>query len=85
MEAYKLVRGLYNKLLPTKLSRIQDPLKGHKLLIAEILTGTTKPAVIERLEAYDSEEEDEADQPEENVCEEEEHGTRLKKGPIARG
>ena len=79
------MRGLYNKLLPTKLSRIQDPLKGHKLLIAEILTGTTKPAVIERLDAYDSEEEDEADQPEENVCEEEEYGTRLKKGPIARG
>ena len=66
------MRGLYNKLVPTKLSRIKTPLKAHKLQIAEILTGTTKPAVIERLEAYDSEEEDEVDQPEEDVYEEEE-------------
>ena len=58
-EAYLLIRGMFNKLVPERNTYIKSPLVGHQASLKQLVMNTTKPAILNHLDPYGSDDEEE--------------------------
>jgi len=57
-EAYHLIKGMFNKLVPERNTYIKTPLVGHQASLRQLVMNTTKPAILNHLDCYESDDEE---------------------------